>query len=165
MYSLCKRTFCTLLVGLVSFSFLGTMVSAQTREELLLWESIKNSERVSDFQGYLDKFPNGTFSSVASRRISALSQANTRTFTLCKDYCEEGNLVVSSEGIEWRETHGKGKTNRKKSCGEASLDFSVEKDKRGNDTVGFVNFNGLLLHGSPGAVNDLKEFFAAACRR
>ncbi len=154
------------------------MASAQTREELLLWESIKNSERVADFQGYLDKFPNGTFSSVASRRISALSQANTRTFTLCnlrdwdakKDHveigtCQDGNLVASSEGIDWRETHGKGKTNQKKSCGEASLDFGVLKDKRGHDQLGTVSFNGLLLMGSIEAMNDLKEFFASACRR
>jgi TPR repeat protein len=46
-------------------------IQGQTREEVVLWESIKDSDRVDDFLGYLDKYPDGTFSPLAKRRLRA----------------------------------------------------------------------------------------------
>ena len=40
--------------------------------ELALWEEVKNSGAPSDLQFYLDKYPNGTFSALARRRLSTL---------------------------------------------------------------------------------------------
>jgi hypothetical protein len=36
--------------------------------EMSFWESIKNSTDPTDFQAYLEKFPNGTFAALASKR-------------------------------------------------------------------------------------------------
>ncbi len=37
--------------------------------ELAYWDAIKNSKSVADYQGYLKKFPNGSFADLAARRI------------------------------------------------------------------------------------------------
>ena len=39
--------------------------------EMSFWESIKNSSDPSDFQAYLDKYPDGTFAALARRRAQA----------------------------------------------------------------------------------------------
>jgi tetratricopeptide (TPR) repeat protein len=39
--------------------------------EISFWESIKNSTDPSDFQAYLERFPNGTFAPLARRRAQA----------------------------------------------------------------------------------------------
>jgi hypothetical protein len=46
---------------------------SQTREEVVLWESIKDSNRVGDFLAYLDKYPIGTFESLAKRHLAELT--------------------------------------------------------------------------------------------
>lgn len=53
----------------------GNAISASTAPtadpaalEMSFWESIKNSTEPADFQAYLDRFPNGTFSELARRR-------------------------------------------------------------------------------------------------
>lgn len=40
--------------------------------ELKFWDSIKNSTDPEEFRAYLERFPNGTFSALAKRRIQAL---------------------------------------------------------------------------------------------
>jgi ketosteroid isomerase-like protein len=49
--------------------------------EISFWESIKNSNDPADFQAYLEKFPNGTFASLARRRAqpSASTDSNGST--------------------------------------------------------------------------------------
>ncbi|MBT3764274.1 MAG: caspase family protein [Rhodospirillaceae bacterium] len=53
-----------------------TLSSAPTQSvdrEALFWQSIKNSRSPADFGDYLEKFPNGIFTSLAQRRLTALS--------------------------------------------------------------------------------------------
>jgi caspase domain-containing protein len=41
--------------------------------ELSYWDSIKTSSNIEDFKSYLEKYPNGQFSSLAKNRIASLS--------------------------------------------------------------------------------------------
>lgn len=43
--------------------------------DLAFWDSIKNSKNPSDFQAYLQKFPNGSFADLARIRLTALGEA------------------------------------------------------------------------------------------
>jgi hypothetical protein len=43
------------------------------RAENLLWDSIKESHRSTDFNAYLEKFPNGIFPEVARNRLAIMS--------------------------------------------------------------------------------------------
>jgi hypothetical protein len=52
---------------------------AQSREEVVLWESIKDSKDAADFQGYLDKYPDGTFAAVAKRKIEEFHKGRHET--------------------------------------------------------------------------------------
>lgn len=42
--------------------------------ELSFWDSIKSSTDPEDFKEYLDRFPNGTFSALAKRKLSSLQR-------------------------------------------------------------------------------------------
>lgn len=46
--------------------------SAGSSVEQQLWDAVKNSIRVQDFQTYLNDYPNGTYSSIARLKISQL---------------------------------------------------------------------------------------------
>ncbi|MBL8409474.1 MAG: DUF1425 domain-containing protein [Candidatus Accumulibacter sp.] len=46
--------------------------------ELAFWDSIKNSKTPDDFSDYLNKYPDGQFSALAKRRLTATSQTVTR---------------------------------------------------------------------------------------
>jgi len=48
--------------------------SAAPTLEALFWDSIKESRSQSDFQSYLDRFPNGTFVDLARTRLAELKQ-------------------------------------------------------------------------------------------
>jgi tetratricopeptide (TPR) repeat protein len=52
--------------------------SNSTDIELSFWDSIKNSQNSDDFRAYLDKYPNGQFTSLARNRLNSLdsSQSN-----------------------------------------------------------------------------------------
>ena len=50
--------------------------------ELALWESVKDSTKAEDYKAYLEKYPDGTFSTLAKNRIY--------------------NLEISVEGTTWR---------------------------------------------------------------
>lgn len=42
--------------------------------ELTFWESIRDNDNVAEFQAYLDKYPKGSFASIAAERVKALSE-------------------------------------------------------------------------------------------
>ncbi|MCE4222706.1 hypothetical protein HCU64_02995 [Methylobacterium sp. C25] len=44
--------------------------------DLLFWQSVKDSTEASDFEAYLARFPSGTFSDLAKRRVAAASRAS-----------------------------------------------------------------------------------------
>jgi hypothetical protein len=43
-----------------------------SQAELALWQSVENSQNSADYQAYLEKYPDGTFTSVARRRMADL---------------------------------------------------------------------------------------------
>ncbi|MEK7725405.1 MAG: hypothetical protein AAB336_13715, partial [Acidobacteriota bacterium] len=53
------------------------------------WNNVKNSNRVQDFQSYLNSFPNGQYAAIARLRINQLNSANTNNST------NQGNLPKS----------------------------------------------------------------------
>ncbi len=44
-----------------------------SNHEALFWDTIKNSDNPDDYRAYLDKYPKGTFASLAQIRVSALA--------------------------------------------------------------------------------------------
>ena len=76
--------------GLLSFLFFvqAPIVRSQTREEAALWESVKDSHSIADFQGYLDKYPKGTWAAEARRRI--------------EDLRKESGQDLKIKGTAWR---------------------------------------------------------------
>jgi hypothetical protein len=57
--------------------------SEQLGREQEMWQGIKDSTHPEDFQGYLDKYPDGVFASVAKRRVEELQA--TRDWAAIKD--------------------------------------------------------------------------------
>jgi len=49
--------------------------------EVVFWDSIKNSEHVEDYRSYLERFPNGLFSTIAKRRIDRLGTKSQAMLT------------------------------------------------------------------------------------
>ena len=48
--------------------------AAPTQAEIILWKSIENSKSASDYQAYLDAYPNGVYAPLASRRFQDLRE-------------------------------------------------------------------------------------------
>lgn len=57
-------------------------IHAQTREEVVLWESIKNSNRARDFIAYLDAYPNGAFVPLAKSHLEDLTPFTVLQFAM-----------------------------------------------------------------------------------
>lgn len=49
--------------------------SSDSATELAFWDSVKNSNRIEDFQAYLKTYPNGAFTELASNRVASLETA------------------------------------------------------------------------------------------
>jgi tetratricopeptide (TPR) repeat protein len=56
---------------------MGSAASAPTQAEIVLWKSIENSNNPSDFQAYLNQYPQGTFVLLAQRHLAAAQQKQT----------------------------------------------------------------------------------------
>jgi hypothetical protein len=94
-----------LLVTGASVIFLGPppALQAQTREEVVLWQSIKDSDHASDYLAYLDKYPDGTFAPLAKRRIVEFTtiiirgQAliSARPGSISFDQCKDSESLTS----------------------------------------------------------------------
>ena len=50
----------------------GTSTGAQAQIEVVFWQSIATSDDPADFRAYLERFPTGTFASLARNRMAAL---------------------------------------------------------------------------------------------
>lgn len=48
------------------------VINTPTKEELIFWESIKESKESDSYSAYLELFPNGLFASLAGKRLSKL---------------------------------------------------------------------------------------------
>jgi hypothetical protein len=68
-------------------------VAGPSQAESVLWKSIENSSRVEDFRAYLQKYPTGTFSPLASVRIEKLD-AEAAT---AKAKAEESKIKLDKE--------------------------------------------------------------------
>jgi carboxyl-terminal processing protease len=55
--------------------------SANTERDKALWEGIKDSKFASDYQAYLDQYPNGIYAGVAKSRLASFGQGTTRAET------------------------------------------------------------------------------------
>jgi Flp pilus assembly protein TadD len=53
----------------------GAVEIAQAESELEYWNAIKDSKKAEDYQGYLDKYPNGNFADLANLRIKKYAPA------------------------------------------------------------------------------------------
>jgi tetratricopeptide (TPR) repeat protein len=49
-----------------------------TQAEIVMWKSIENSQKPSDFEVYLSQYPNGAFSALAKRQLSDLQAQDER---------------------------------------------------------------------------------------
>jgi hypothetical protein len=49
-----------------------------TQAEVVLWKSIENSQRASDFEGYLQQYPAGAFATLAKGRLDEIHAEATR---------------------------------------------------------------------------------------
>ncbi len=47
--------------------------AAPTQAEIVLWKSIENSSKIVDFRAYLERYPDGTYSTLARQRIETLT--------------------------------------------------------------------------------------------
>ena len=72
------------------------MADGSSAVELAFWDSVKSSEKIEDFQAYLKKYPNGTFTDLANNRLAALESAAL----------EKGKVKAvdktSLEGSKWK---------------------------------------------------------------
>jgi hypothetical protein len=50
--------------------------------ELVFWESIKDSTRLSDYEDYLEQYPDGSFVTLARTRLAEFSSAGDREVEL-----------------------------------------------------------------------------------
>lgn|GEM_PF-2232454 len=64
--------------------------------ELAFWDSVKNSNRVEDFQAYLKRYPNGAFTELANNRMAAMKTAARENETA------EAVKKNSLEGTTWK---------------------------------------------------------------
>lgn len=72
-----------------------------TQAEAVLWKSIENSTRAEDYQGYLSKYPDGTFAPVAKARLDAITSKQADE-TAQQQKEKNSNLV----GSGWQGTVG-----------------------------------------------------------
>jgi hypothetical protein len=97
------------------FCFGSCMTIAQPAigDDRALWDSVKESRNLDDFRAYLNKFPNGLFSEVASNRIMSMSKIA---------------LSASPQPLKATTTVGAVE-------GESELDFLYGKIKGGTETT------------------------------
>jgi tetratricopeptide (TPR) repeat protein len=76
--------------------------AATTQAETVLWKAIESSTRAEDYQGYLSKYPDGTFAPVAKARLDAITNKQT-------DEAAQRQKTRAStlEGSGWQGTVGK----------------------------------------------------------
>lgn len=58
-----------------------TLKKPSMNQENILWETVKDSSKISDFEFYLGKYPDGIFASVAELKISKLKQTQATLST------------------------------------------------------------------------------------
>ena len=62
--------------------------------ETAYWRTIESSDRLSDYTGFLDRFPSGDFAEIAADRIAALSRGSAAALRSMKE-CESCPEVVA----------------------------------------------------------------------
>jgi hypothetical protein len=79
----------------------GSPTPTPTQAEIVLWKSIEDSNKEEDFQGYLDRYPNGTYASLATARVNKL-EAEAAAEAKSKKIREEAAAKVEAEQAEIR---------------------------------------------------------------
>ena len=73
------------------------MAAAPTDPELLFWQSIKDSRNLAEFEAYLAKFPDGTFSELARIRASRLrlgAGLEIRNMRTAREFQDGADVIV-----------------------------------------------------------------------
>jgi tetratricopeptide (TPR) repeat protein len=81
--------------------------STTTQAEVVLWRAIENSVRAVDYQGYLSKYPDGTFAPVAKARLDDIVSKQAEE-TAQQQKAKESSLAGSAwQGtVSWTTGHG-----------------------------------------------------------
>jgi hypothetical protein len=103
----------TSLTGSFYFNGKPEQSSAVDKEELAMWESIKTSANLSDFESYIDQYPEGQFSLLARRMIDGLKESSKRD--------EERRKRVASAKESPVQSFDKDNSPKKKSTTELNL--------------------------------------------
>jgi|SRR5579884_2987062 len=88
--------------------------AAVTQDEVVLWKSIENSTNPSDFQSYLDQYPQGAFVSLARRHldeVNAMAEHEKEIARLAAQQQKERQIALFSwtdttSGLMWEKTTG-----------------------------------------------------------
>lgn len=75
-----------------------TPATAPTQAEIILWKGIENSKSASDYQAYLDAYPNGVYAPLANRRLQDLGQP-VKDATKTKETIKELLLWVQDNAV------------------------------------------------------------------
>jgi len=68
------------LLGILVFSCVASSANAQaSADEMLFWESVRNSKSAVELQAYLDRWPNGVFAPIARNRIAEIKGTTVLT--------------------------------------------------------------------------------------
>ena len=133
--------FCAVLIATGA----GVTYGQARDPELTLWITAQQSNTVEDYRGYLDKYPDGQYATLAKRRILSLRQSGAaQSFQMYHHHNgtgtkfltaglagwggsdSAGRLSISSEGVSWIEPR-KDAHNFKVSCSELVYE-KVDKD-------------------------------------
>lgn len=79
-----RLVFAALLLGAAS-------AQAQTREEIVFWESVRNSSDAVELRAYLQTYPNGSFARLAEIRLATLEGARPRVVAAAPRLPEVGD--------------------------------------------------------------------------
>ena len=69
--------------------------------DLAFWEAIKDSPNATDFEAYLEQFPNGTFAALARNRLEALSETEVAVVTPPPARAAEIPAIALAPPILW----------------------------------------------------------------
>lgn len=76
--------------------------TSTTQQEIIVWKAIENSTRVSDYQSYLDQYPNGTYAALARARLVSIQEEQARNPRLENTSWSGRVSYVNRRGVETR---------------------------------------------------------------
>ena len=79
-----------------------------TQVEVILWKSIENSSNPSDFQSYLDQYPNGAFTSLAQSKLQQAKEVQNKRKQDQQKLAQDSAWRDPDTGLMWtRQDNGR----------------------------------------------------------